>query len=835
MAAVAAVLVSALALPAAASAAGDYLVGAARADITPPPISDTAAAPAAFDSCPAAVYDGPRQWAFEEPYIDTDGSGSFNYSEAGTPEPYCDANGNGRWDGIYISGGVDDRAKSVHDPIDARAISFTAGGHTVVIASVVSQGLFENYTDAIRAQAEKARPAIDDVIVSANHNESSPDPIGIYGAPPVPGDVPVLGGAVGLNSGINDYYMAYLERQTAKAATEAYDARRPATLRVSRFGLPGDVEVNLSKNFPTTDDAGNAAAIDPIIRTLQAVGDDGKPIATMMNLAAHNQEIGHSGALAGQISADWPGYFDDALEQRLGSGMAMFLVADNGSEEDPTTVPAVSTDAHPECASGCYAQARATGRAFAAAVAAHLDRGSEIAPGPVSAQRKSFLVPLENNLFKAAAVAGLFGERQTYEAGLPAGRLGSQLRTYVSVVDVGPDLQFEAIPGEAFPALIDGGPWGIEDAGCPERPNPPVPDWHARAENRFPVGLADDMIGYLIPAWAFSSLPGAFLYHGVPASCVNDLDDHDPAGHQHKLETEGVGPTGSNEVAQHLTKLLDAAPDPTARIRRGRYLFADGSTARTPTRTSGQGDAARTESAVGIWLADPGSNSLRRGHGTIVARPGIDVFGSRPVDAHGSFMAFDGHVQRGAPDITTRGMAAGPAADPSHRYYLSLYPALDARRAGRGLPYCKDTRPPRSRALASASKVGRRHVRIGGTASDSGCSGDADSAARPGAVSSVEVTFARAVRGGRCRYLRAGGTFAGARSCKRRIWLPAKGAATWRLRVKLRRKLAPGSYRTRTRAEDDSGNLRAGGGSPALRFEVRGSHHGRGGRGHRRR
>src|SRR5207249_11831073 len=48
----------------------------------------------------------------------------------------------------------------------------------------------------------------------------------------------------------------------------------------------------------------------------------------------------------------------------------------------------------------------------------------------------------------------------------------------VAVMDVGPDLQFIANPGEAFPALMLGGPWGIEDASCPNRENPPVPTWH---------------------------------------------------------------------------------------------------------------------------------------------------------------------------------------------------------------------------------------------------------------------------------------------------------------------------------------------------------------------
>ena len=60
--------------------------------------------------CPRSIYNGPRLWRFEEPYQDTDGSGDFSYPVSGdpgaapAPEPFCDYNHNGRWDGIYLSG-----------------------------------------------------------------------------------------------------------------------------------------------------------------------------------------------------------------------------------------------------------------------------------------------------------------------------------------------------------------------------------------------------------------------------------------------------------------------------------------------------------------------------------------------------------------------------------------------------------------------------------------------------------------------------------------------------------------------------------------------------------
>ena len=72
---------------------------------------------------------------------------------------------------------------------------------------------------------------IDEMVVSSNHNESSPDTVGIYGAPPDPT------GTFGLNSGIDEYYMDWLDEQIANAAVEACDDRRAgfaAGGRVSR-------------------------------------------------------------------------------------------------------------------------------------------------------------------------------------------------------------------------------------------------------------------------------------------------------------------------------------------------------------------------------------------------------------------------------------------------------------------------------------------------------------------------------------------------------------------------------------------------------------------------
>ena len=802
--------VVALTAPPSASAAVDFSAGAARIDTTPPRPGE-APDPPEFGTCPADVFSGERAFTFDEPYTDLSGDKRFQYGE-----PYCDANGNGRYDGIYSSGGVDSLANKVHDPIDARAVAIGDGSTTVVYVSVVAQGLFENYTQTMRdgAVAESKKPGhrpIDAVVVSANHNESSPDTIGIYGGPETPA-------GTGANSGINDYYMPFLQQRVAQAAVEAADGAEPASLHAHQFLLPTNLRVELSKNFPTTDDNNNPAAIDPKVGVLQAREPGGKPIFTVMSLAAHNQEVGHSGGGVRDISSDWPGYFAKRLEARVG-GMAVFLVGDNGSEEDPITVPPLPDDDNDP-----YPQAQATGEALADTMVAEAPRADRLRFGPIDVRRSTFTVPLENNAFKAAAAAGLFGDRPTYLAGQPAGRFGPDLQTTVSVTQVGPDLQLMGNPAEAFPGLMVGTPFGIEDAPCPSRPNPPVPTWYATASYRFHVGLADDLIGYISPPWAFTDVAGIYT---APPECQNDPDtDRDSKGHQHRLETEGVGPTAGGFVAEGLTGLLkQQGADPAAVVRPGRFVYADGTLGRRP------------ENAVAVWLADPEAKALTPGSGTIVALPGYTGFGARGADGNGRMMDYDGAEQPSLGDVTTRGMLVfGCPGGVARRWYLDLYPSLGTSKlgpttrgsaqvgcgagtsgprsgpvppgAGGAAAGCADTRPPRARPARRRVHASRRRVLARGRAGDRGCAG----------LAAVLVSVSQP-RGLRCRFVQANGRLSSRRSCRRPVLLLARGRRSWRFALKVR--LPRGHYRVQVRAIDRRGNKETPGRANVVRVRVR--------------
>jgi hypothetical protein len=798
-----AVAVAALLAPAPAHA-GAFLAGAAQQVTTPPPPGTPDAAPFGPSSalCPQPLFPNAGRFALEEP-------------TASSSQAFCDANANGRWDGIYADNGWGP-ATGVHDPIDVRAVAISDGrDRPVVYASVDQIGIFDHYTEAARRVLHDTYHVDADLVVSADHNESSPDSIGLYGALQTPA-------GVGLRSGIDEYYMAFLEDRIARAAAASVRDLRPARLYANqverplaagagnRYALLSGLSQRISDQFPTSvalpgDD--RVAAVDTKLGVLQARRADGAPIFTVMSVAAHNQEMGNSGA---GLSADWPGAFERAFDATH-AGVAMFLVGDNGSEEDPQTDPAAIPGGSENHSSQAvqWIQAEATGRRFAAITDAAARSAQPLAPGTVRLTRRQICVPLENNGFAALGAAGVFGRRQAYacdRAGNPLAPVpngngtptaGSEFRTFVGYTDVGPDLQLIDNPGESFPALMLGSPFGVEDESC-DRPNPAVPTWHARALYRFQVGLADDLIGYLIPAWGFAS--------GTPGLFNNDTCYQDMHGHGHKLESESIGPTGSNDVANALAALLGAEPDPSAHVAPARFVLSDGSYSRWPT------------GAAGALV-----------NGRLIGAPSTAGFAGRAVDANGVFMDYDGQPQA-APDLTTRGMML-LASDGcvAARYYIDVFPALGGLPAlgravsqppvlpGRTCGVSDRGGAPEIQAGAArgaglrngctvrrAPEVAVRHVGFRGvTLTVTGRAG-AFGCAR---LARVEVSVLRRGRGGACRYIAANGHLSAPRPCDRPILLLAAGRSRWHLRRRVW--ISRGRYVVRAVAIDTHGLRRA--------------------------
>jgi hypothetical protein len=515
-----------------------FEIGAADADITPPALDtpegqalDTAAFTPVCGSSEAQIaqrWPGKRLFAFTEPYVDLFGTGRYVPGD-----PYCDADGAHRYQAPYIAGGSGtnhwpltsadrstdgglDLPGASNDPIEAHAVVFDTGGRLAAMVTVDSIGIFDSTMDQIRAAVVQADPQIPpaDIFISSTHDESAPDPIGLWGPDlsqePSPLDQLNAVLPVGTSSGVDEYYMGYLVRQTAAAIDAAYRKLEPGMLRVVLAPMPANTQSCWS-SYPYVDTG--------LMPVMQGVSGTGQVVFTLVNVGTHDETLSFSGnpAYTSMLSGDWAGRLSQDLEQRYG-GVGMEMAGLVGSVETPalypigTQVPRVPgafhgvpgnpvdgcSSVYPEPASANGAVAPYTdalqfddvyGQSVADQAAAALSSpaAASLTPTTMAAQTRSLCLQLENNLFAVAFAAGLFPDRPAYADPLctvgvtlsgslrlsgPTGQAGAVqlpgaplfIRSQVGVLTLGP-VQIAYSPGEVFPFTEVGGP--VDDAQMP--------------------------------------------------------------------------------------------------------------------------------------------------------------------------------------------------------------------------------------------------------------------------------------------------------------------------------------------------------------------------------
>ncbi len=491
-----------------------FRVGAASVNFSPP-LRGRAPGGDPADCDHTATYTGARQFAYEEPYIDAKHSGHFDDTD-----PYKDCNGNGRWDGNLIGGGSDtprfyDR---VADGVGARATVVKVGKRTIAVEVLDQEGLFNIYQDQIRARVRADGVRLGGVYISANHDESAPDSLG-------------LGGVSQTTSGVNAYWTKYMVAQSAKAIERAYRSMRPARIRYTEVLEPRDLRQCWS-SYPYVD--------DQRIPVLEAVDVHNRAIVTLASVSQHVETLGFNGgtpALDEQnrwVSSDWAHFFRASLEQRLG-GVAIEMAGSVGSVESPEvyhqpisrTPQQFISAGHPagcrtlfrvgsgtdetgtgHVAVGYFGETKAFGQTLAAPVITALQTGAYhySTSNLVWGARATICVPLGNALFGLGATLGVFAVKPGYNADCskanPVAANGASAgvaeRSSVAAFRIG-DGEFISVPGEVFPFTYLRGFLGPQDM---PNPNAALPPWlipHMGAPFRFIDGLAEDMLGYIFP------------------------------------------------------------------------------------------------------------------------------------------------------------------------------------------------------------------------------------------------------------------------------------------------------------------------------------------------
>ena len=621
-----------------------FKAGAAVASITPPAHGTIAHDPA---NCSAPGDNGPRRFAFEEPYVDAAHVGHYVLGD-----PFTDCNGNGRWDGIVLGGGSDTPrfATTVADDISARALVVSNRSQTIAVEVLDQEGLFNVYQARIRAKVAADGYHLDNIFISATHDESAPDTLGISGVSET-------------TSGVDAYYVDYLVAQSARAIENAYNALRPARIRYAEAIEPANLRQCWS-SYPFVD--------DQLMPSLQAVATNGRVIATLGDVSQHAETLGFNpdAAQKNWISADWPHFFRTALEQRYG-GVGIEMAGSVGSNETPQVFPSPISrtpqefvDAsHPAgcrtlfdasgtpVPTGYNAETTVLGQQLAAAVGNALDStGTWSKANTIWGVRETACVTLTNELFIFGARLGVFAERPGYDNNCtvehpPAANgatSGTELLTDVAAFQIG-DGEFASVPGETFPFTYLRSFLGPEDMPNPQFGLPPWLMPHMHTPYRFIDGLAEDMLGYIFPRGNGVGVPGE------PGA--NDGTDRFGCGHSD--DSEATSSQTGDVVGNALVSALDThgtAED----IRVGRYVLPGDVLSRDPL---GQPASIKCDvdmtfdpsgPAVGVWIA-----------GTPAGQ----------VITPAAWMSLSGRRQT-TPDRNTRGWidAAG------HRHWLDVFP-----------------------------------------------------------------------------------------------------------------------------------------------------------------
>lgn len=426
------------------------------------------------------------------------------------------------------------KPKGAHDPLHARFVVLREGATTVALVGLDLLGFYTNETADLRRRAGYDVPGRY-LFVAATHQHSGPDTLGLWG--PFPGV-----------SGVNHAYQTRLKAAIAAALKDA----EGRLVKVSAAGATGRLDPR-----GLCRDSRDPQVIDPELGVLRLKDAKGKTLATIVNWSCHPEVMGRENRY---MTADYPGALCARVEEKTGGACVFFSGMIGGLMT-------------PDVKAETWDEMKRVGEAVAdAALRLPLAGGGR----RLAARSTPILVPVENSRYRLFLPALTFGHDLLDAAGDPLPRAkrwtlplkhllvrlsdrdNPFVRSEVSLVDVGP-ARILGLPAEMFPETVLGGYDGRFAYGRPVLTpgNPSPPDLAAapggpflREKVKAPapmlVGLANDELGYMLPAYDFKAAPTLSM---TPK----------PLGH-HYEETNSIGPSATRIILEAAARLLEKNP-----------------------------------------------------------------------------------------------------------------------------------------------------------------------------------------------------------------------------------------------------------------------------------
>ncbi len=524
------------------------------------------------DNAEGALHAGASQVSITptcfESWTDANGNGEYKRSEGDDfldcgcdrlcpeDEGYSgadDGEGDEEFQAVWLAGFQNGRpAADIHDELWARAVVFEQGQTRVGIVAVDLVGWFHDDVESTRAMLEEQGLVIDYLVVASTHQHEGPDTVGLWGQ------------RTG-KTGYDPDYAGLVREACVQALKEAIDGLTEVSTMKAGYSDARDYSEKGTRNL--IRDSRDPQVVDERINAAWFGDASGETILTLVNWANHPEVLSDENT---SITSDYSHYlrngieggvqWDDSEVEGLG-GIAIYLNGTVGGLMTPLGVT-VTDGNGVDYSESTWAKSEALGKVVAEMGLDAIAAAEVIESPELSFEMMNVSLPVDNIGFQAMFLSGVL-DRALYdfdETAILTEENVPKVHTEVSHISIG-SLELLGIPGELFPELAFGGYDGskigndIEPLIHENHPNPPdlanAPDgpyWAEllETEHAWIVGLANDEIGYIVPAYDFEVHP-----------TVPFLDE---AEGDHYEETNSLGPATEPILDETVRTLLGWTP-----------------------------------------------------------------------------------------------------------------------------------------------------------------------------------------------------------------------------------------------------------------------------------
>lgn len=457
--------------------------------------------------------------------------------------------GDGEFQAIWIAGyGSARAAAGVHDDLWARTIVLEQGETTWALVSVDLVGFFNDDLNQLRERAAAEGLDFDHITIASTHVHSGPDTLGQWGR------------RAG-ESGRNLEYMVYLEDQIIASLAEASSAMQETHMKIGSIDTSTYSPEKGTRNM--IHDHRDPKIIDPILHVASFDNNSGETIATLLNFANHPEVLTGLDITSDFVDQTRVGVENGIVYPEYSvegvGGICIYTSGALGGMMSPLRVD-VTDGSGEEFPSNGFPKSEALGRVMAELALDALGSAVAVPDPKLSFSKHTFSVPLENILFQAGFLTGMFDrEIENYEAGeMITDDKIPLVATEINLIDIG-SLRIQTVPGELLPELAIG---GYDDPEQPYTPleimigdlNPNPPDLsqapagpylkeRVGGEHTWILGLGNDELGYFIPTYNYK---------------LNERTPYfEEAEGDHYEETNSLGPSAYPVVEEEINRLLE--------------------------------------------------------------------------------------------------------------------------------------------------------------------------------------------------------------------------------------------------------------------------------------